>query len=209
MASRRLAVMGLSRGGELALLLGSRFRDIDRVVAYVASGVIHGEPLEPGDTRAASAWSENGAPLPYLQQDNTTDDASAVDDERAPVDGSPRYLSQLRDARAVERSTIPVERINGPVMLVSGKDDRVWPSSELSEITMRRLMQHRHRFPFVHLSYESAGHRFYPPYVPTTIVAIKHPVNGVEYALGGTPEGNAAAAEDSWPKVLAFLAGVN
>jgi dienelactone hydrolase len=31
----------------------------------------------------------------------------------------------------------------------------------------------------------------------------------VEYALGGTPEGNAAAAEDSWPKVLAFLAGVN
>src|SRR5262245_24865921 len=36
-----LAVMGWSRGGELALLLGATFPEVTAVVSYVGSGVIH------------------------------------------------------------------------------------------------------------------------------------------------------------------------
>src|SRR5262245_54524310 len=40
-APGRLAVIGRSRGGELALLLGATFADITAVVGYVPSGVVH------------------------------------------------------------------------------------------------------------------------------------------------------------------------
>jgi hypothetical protein len=39
---------------------------------------------------------------------------------------APFYLSQLRDAQAVERATIPVERTRGPILIVSGTDDQMW-----------------------------------------------------------------------------------
>jgi hypothetical protein len=32
-----------------------------------------------------------------------------------------------------------------------------------------------------------------------------HPIVGVDFAFGGTPEKNAAASLDSWPRILTFL----
>jgi IS5 family transposase len=46
---------------------------------------------------------------------------------------TPFYRSQLRDPLAVEHATIPVEKIRGPVQLVSGMDDQMWPSSDLAK----------------------------------------------------------------------------
>jgi pimeloyl-ACP methyl ester carboxylesterase len=39
---------------------------------------------------------------------------------------------------------IPVERIDGPVLLVSGTDDRLWPSSDATDAITTRLHQARH-----------------------------------------------------------------
>ena len=52
---------------------------------------------------------------------------------------------------------IPVERINGPVMLISGTDDQVWPATVLSEFAVRRLRAHSHPFAVEHLVYEGAA----------------------------------------------------
>jgi hypothetical protein len=49
-----------------------------------------------------------------------------------PVAFTPYYLGHLRDTRAVERATIPVEKTRGPILLVSGTDDQMWPSSALA-----------------------------------------------------------------------------
>ena len=51
------------------------------------------------------------------------------------------------------RATIPVERINGPVLLISGEDDQMWPSRTLAEIAMERLRAHRHPYPDEHIAY--------------------------------------------------------
>jgi hypothetical protein len=92
---------------------------------------------------------------------------------------TPLYLAWLRDATAVERSSIPVERIQGPVLMVSGKDDAIWPSFVMAEIARRRLETHRHRYPFAHLAYDGAGHSILVPYGPTTTsTSTLHPVNG-------------------------------
>jgi len=111
----------------------------------------------------------------------------------------------LRDRDAVERSSIPIERTRGPVLLISGKDDDQWPSFDLAQIAYRRLQGHRHPYPFAHLSYEGAGHGITFPYTPTTSTSYVHPVNGRTYSLGGHPAMTAGANADSWPKVLAFL----
>jgi hypothetical protein len=115
------------------------------------------------------------------------------------------YLAAMRDTASVERATIPVERIRGPVLLITGKDDRLAPRFELAEIARRRLEQHRHPWPYHHLSYENAGHTIAPPYIPATTDSFVHPVSKEVMALGGTTEGRAHANEDWWPKTLAFL----
>ena len=54
-----------------------------------------------------------------------------------PAAFAPYYLGQLRDSSAVERATIPVEKTRGPILLVSGTDDHMWPSTALADIAMR------------------------------------------------------------------------
>jgi len=115
----------------------------------------------------------------------------------------------LRDARAVERATIPVEKIRGPVQLVSGVDDQMWPSSDLADIALRRLETHRHPFPFRHIKYREAGHTILVPYWLSELrVLTLARVEGVQdYLLsqGGTAKADAEAGVDAWRDLLAFL----
>jgi pimeloyl-ACP methyl ester carboxylesterase len=196
-----VAVHGTSRGGELALLVASLYADIRAVVAVVPSGVVFGGfgPSEPGDLRPRGAWTLEGKPVPDVGQNNRYANSGVAD----PVQ---RFLNLMRDLDAVERATIPVERIKGPVLMVSGRDDQLWPSFELAEIARRRLEGHKHPWPFEHISYPDAGHGMAPPYAPTTATTIVHPVDGRTYALGGTPKGQIEANVAYWRRTLDFLA---
>jgi len=210
LADRLLAVWGPSRGGELALLLGATFPDINAVVAWVPSGVVFwplGEP-EPSDTRPHAAWTYRGQPFAYLQEDNFASDPLPVAEPGRPIAYAPFYRSCLRDATAVERATIPVERTRGPVLLVSGTDDQMWPSSDLADIALRRLQAHHHPFPYRHLRYDGAGHLISVPYAPTTVRDIGLPVEGFDgylYRQGGDTRTDAEAGIDAWRRTLEFL----
>jgi dienelactone hydrolase len=209
---RLLAVWGASRGGELALLLGATFPEINAVAAWVPSGVVFWALglAEPGDTRPPVAWTFRGKPLPYLQENNASGDPPPVPEPGRPVAYAPFYRSQLRDARAVERATIPVEKIRGPVQLVSGVDDQMWPSSDLADIALRRLETHRHLFPFRHLKYPEAGHTILVPYWPLPelrVLTLARVEGAQDYLLfqGGTAKADAEAGIDAWRDLLAFL----
>ena len=210
LGDRLLAVWGPSRGGELALLLGATFPDINAVIAWVPSGVVFwplGKP-EPGDTRPPAAWTYRGQPLPYLQEGNSSSDPPPVAERGKPVAYAPFYRGFLRDARAVERATIAVEKTRGPILLVSGSDDQMWPSSDLADIALRRLQAHRHPFPYRHLKYEGAGHLISVPYGPTTVRDIGLPVEGFAgylYHQGGSTKADAEAGIDAWRRTLEFL----
>jgi dienelactone hydrolase len=125
---------------------------------------------------------------------------------QSPIKGTPRVLNAMRDLDAMERATIPVERIKGPVLMVSGRDDQLWPSFELAEIARRRLEAHNHPWPLEHISYPDAGHSMAPPYAPTTATTTVHPVNRLTYALGGMPKGQIEANAAYWTRTLDFLA---
>lgn len=134
-----IALIGGSKGAELALLMGSYYDDINCVVSIVGSHVTF-----PGLTFGAgtSSWSYNNREVNYVP---------------APWASVPSMISgnyreafeiMLEDTAAVNNALIKVENIRGPVLCVSANKDEMWPSMEMSALVMKRLDDHR--FPFVH-----------------------------------------------------------
>lgn len=205
-ASDRFGVIGASRGGELAILAASVFQQIEAVVGYTPSGVVW-EGIGEGDT---PAWTFQGRPFPYLRY---MSDAEAerlfkeAKEKGTPYLDAPAFLYSLKmQVDRIPSATIPVEKSQAAFLLIGNPGDGVWPSDVLSRITIDRLKAHNHQRAFTLLSYDNGGHMLVPyPYYPTTLRQFYLPTVGVWEGLGGTPEGAATAAADSWPKVIEFL----
>ena len=197
----RIGLFGQSRGGELALLIASSCPDIRAVVAYATSGVAWNATETAGREPVVrpSSWTLKGEPLPFM-----TNNRDAVDWNARPVVLSPSYRSMLGNPE-IARSEIAVEGIRGPLLMVSGLDDHMWPSAELASIAAERLKRNGSQFACEHLTYPNAGHVLNVPYLPTTLRKFNHPVRNIECSLGGTPEGDAYARHDSWPKTISFF----
>ena len=188
-ADKPIAVMGQSRGSELALLAASAFGNIAAVVLFSGSAVGWSALTADGPIDAP-AWTLGGQPVPYVPR--------SVDVATGP-ELTPMFLAHLEDREAVERALIPVERIDAPVLAVSGLDDAMWPAEKLIEIGSDRMRS------LTHLRYPNAGHT--APGVSGVPVATEtmHPLTREHYLFGGTRPGCAAARADSWPKVVRFL----
>lgn len=115
---RWLAGPGVSRqvvreGGVVGTLFlppGSGVADVNAVVAYAPSGVLHGPfgPSEPGDTRPRAAWTHRGTPLPHLAQENRTSDLSAIVQRGGETIEAPLSLSRLRRSRGTAWSSTAI-----------------------------------------------------------------------------------------------------
>ena len=203
----RVAVAGNSKGGELALLLGATYPgDVGAVVGYAPSAVVwqgipfdrevyHGGPRSPWSLHGRAvpfvAWARPGA----VEMIRMTE---ALIEDR-PISTRAFYERALQNEAAVAAAGVPVERIEGPVLLISGTDDRLWPSTRLSEMAIERLEANGHPFPREHLRYEGAGHMLAPPgYEPAASWTRR-------FELGGNREADELANADSWPRVVGFL----
>ena len=179
----RLAVSGTSRGGELALQLGSIYTGIKAVVAYVPANVRF--PACCGLASLEPAWTWKGSSLAFSRFG--------------------------RGGRPVEASgsEIAVERIQGPILLISGGDDDIWNSSTMTDAIVARLTCEHFRYEVVHLNYPHAGHSAGgPEIVPSWQGWTRSPLSGLETEMGGTPAGNAESTLDAPAKVLGFLARI-
>ncbi|MEZ4740888.1 MAG: acyl-CoA thioester hydrolase/BAAT C-terminal domain-containing protein [Bdellovibrionota bacterium] len=99
----------------------------------------------------------------------------------------------------LRRAIIPVEKINGPILLITGDDDQMWPSSTFGDMISTRLSALDFNYNFQHLRYNNAGHVIMDSFLPTTVFSYG------PYIMGGSAQGNAIASRDSWPKVINFL----
>src|ERR1035438_2312791 len=87
--------MGTSRGGELALQLGSMFPRISAVVAYVPSNVRVASCCR---NNGGPAWTWTGRALPYVMPGG----------RRLPV--------------VLAQAAIEVEKTQGPILMISGQE---------------------------------------------------------------------------------------
>jgi len=102
----------------------------------------------------------------------------------------------------VAAATIPVERINGPVLLLTGELDG---GAAFHRIAADRLAAHGR--PHEHVVFPGAGHLIAaPPYAPTTLTVL--PIAGVTFDYGGDPGSTARARADAWRRTREFLAAL-
>jgi dienelactone hydrolase len=174
-----LVVDGVSRGSEAALLLGADFPQmVDAVIALVPDDVALCGIVPVAGRRspcAGPAWTLGGRAVPY------TNDF-----------GNP-YPRGHPDA------VIQVEHIHGPLLLVCGGVDLVWPSCAFASAIQQRLAGADFTFAHELFAYPDAGHGvgFSVPYDPTFVVAD-----------GGPSATDELAREDFWPRQLSFLAAL-
>lgn len=207
---KRIGMLGVSRGSELALLSASRFSAVRAVVAYAPSSMAWdsgGREKRTGER--IPAWMSEGraipsAPLPlrgFLWRS-----AFPVMAMKRPVMFRNLFLAGLRNSEAADEAAIPVERVNGPVLLVSGGDDHVWPAKQMADAIVARLKKRSFRHEVEHLHYASAGHLLRYPHLPTTARSSGHEhLRGAKLSFGGSAAADAEAQADSWRRSIAFL----
>jgi dienelactone hydrolase len=146
-----------------------------------------------------SSWTWRGEPLPFVPRDprpaaEFTDDGLRL---------TPIFVAALANQAAVDAATIPVENIRGPVLLLSGGDDQMWPSSLMAERVVARAVSAGRGDMVHHVSYPDAGHRLLG--LSPTFTAMPGFDEPPRFDFGGTPEADAAAATDAWPRIATFL----
>ena len=190
----RFGLLGGSKGSEFALIAASRYPWIDAVVAYTPSDVVWEgwglEMVEAEGTR--SSFSFGGESLAFMPYRGFVEGLLAGDaaDLRA-IHENGRADHADREAAA----RIPVEAYPGALMLIAGEQDENWNSARQA----RNIVAAREAAGLATetLIYPEAGHDLIGGDTePRTV-----------HRSGGTPEANAAARADAWPKVQAFLAG--
>lgn len=197
----RVAVTGGSKGGELALLLASRFISFQAVVAWTpAEHVWEGLSMKffEKDYTPISSWSHRGRPLPFVRFLYQPEEREM---EKAGKLGSflnahNRSLEQ-GDQAVIEQARIPVENIKAPLLLVSGTDDQTWPADRFCRNIVDRLRSAGFAHELKHISHPDGGHM---SFLPSLITAGRG--GGVR---GGSPQADAEAGFVSWQETLAFL----
>jgi dienelactone hydrolase len=175
---KKIVIWGGSKGAELALLLASRNKQIKGVIAAVPGSVV----FQGLGGNLASSWSENGKSIPFVPF-APYDYSKIVNNQYAEV-----YKLSLAQTEYVKKAEIKVEHINGPVLLLAGKSDTMWPSDQMSQMVIKRLEENKFSHWFKLYSYENAGHTL-----------------NEGYMMGGTQEGNKNARIDSEQRILDFL----
>lgn len=189
----RIALMGTSRGGELALLLGAYFpRYVSAVIGVTPSQFLWGP-----------SWSFRGQMLPHIIGPLSTGrlfrDGQTVLRQR---DGFAASLHALGAHRAYAR--IQIEGIDGPVLFVAGEDDQIWPAADFVREAMLDLKAAGRTGDEMQI-FSEAGHFISIPGYPTTQTSREHPQFGVVFDNGGRPDADAHASREFWTKAKAFL----
>ncbi|MGN7479535.1 acyl-CoA thioesterase/bile acid-CoA:amino acid N-acyltransferase family protein [Solibacillus silvestris] len=198
----KLGVFGTSKGGELALLSASMFPSIKAVVGYVPSGVVY--PGISQSSTAVSSWQFKGKSIPFAFGKIPKEVNLEINQARQmgePISWRKTYQWWAEGEKQAE---IPVEGIQGPVLLISGGDDQLWPADLLSEKVMARLKEHDHPYPYEHINFPKAGHSFAIPGFPTS-QSVSSPFGNGKLLLGGTPKDNSQAQFEAWENVKVFF----
>ncbi|MNK07783.1 hypothetical protein D3C87_257020 [compost metagenome] len=192
----QIYIYGVSRGSELALLGAAHYPEIKGVIAVAPSAVVwDGLFRDKSKYKPLSSWTWQAQALDFV--------APIWADEFS----KPRpwtYVDAFRKTLAVipaeSAAWLPVEKIQGKILLISGTEDKLWPSAQMSEQLVERAKKDNPTKDIVHLKYEGAGHLIGIPYLPS-------PLKNDTFWYGGNQDATARASQDSWLKIIKFIKG--
>lgn len=207
-AAGSIGLLGGSRGGEAALLVGSRDRRVGSVVSVAGSGVVtQGIDYRAGRLDAilrtsGPAWTADGEPLPFLPYEVTAELVETVE-RGEPVALRDGFAALPTDADALDRVSMPVERVRGGVLLVAGGDDQMWDSAAYHRVAADRLRRADHPYPWADVMIDHVGHMITGP--PGGASTSLGPGPGVTFRYGGDPIITARVRGETWERTTGFL----
>lgn len=141
----KIAIVGGSRGADLALLLGSYYPAITCVVGLSTSSVAF-----PGHTQTfdSSCWTFAGKQLPFVPVNEAAVPFLMKGDLRG------AFTTMLQDTVAAQKAAIKVEKINGPILLLSATKDEIIPAVTMGEQMVARLKANHFKHPYQYLVFE-------------------------------------------------------
>jgi uncharacterized protein len=193
-----LTVFGKSKGAELALLSGSYIKDIHGVIGWIPSPIAFEGINIKGRSGGFGSWSYKNKPVPFLNFEvnsftfGTKIFFNILRKKSIPIQTEELYTRAIQNTQKREKAFFPIEKTNGPILLISSSFDNIWPSKKLSEMAVERLKASKFPHKYKHLNYK-AGHFIFIPYEPIT-------------RGDASPEEVAYADKDSWSNILLFLA---
>ena len=199
LTNTRSALLGISRGAELALLASSLYPDLVRRTAAVVPSLYLWPALA---TPTAAAWTMAGQPLPFIPDEPESAAAEVAQVNHSTDPAAPYMEAALATATGVQREAarIRLEDITAPVLLVSGAADALWPSAAQCLTVVEELADDHYQ----HLSYAGAGHRLsaFPTTPMSTSVTT---ADGFRLEFGGSAQATAAASADLWARLPTWL----
>lgn len=153
----KIGIDAMSKGSELALVCASMFADISCVIARVPSHFVSeglsgaGKNKTPSHT---SCWSYKGEELPYAPYRIRTFDIPGLFMKY----GELHIISYNADKDILPESIIPVENIKAPVLLLSSRNDTVWPSYDSAVYIENRLNESGFAYVHKHIDFEHMSH---------------------------------------------------
>lgn len=180
-----IALLGSSRGGELVLLLAATFpQEMNAIVACVPSSLVYSgfpQVKEP-------AWTYKNLPIAFMPSPSSDDISNAGKEGKIvlrkgtfedPYEITPHFLYGMNKFHeTIEAATICVENIRCPILILSGEDDKLWPSTLYSNLIMERLDREKSTIKRKHTHFSHAGHAIlfpYPSYMPAIVDPIYLP----------------------------------
>lgn len=200
----KIVIMGASRNAELALVIAATFPEIiNGVVAYAPSSVSWSNTVLPYNSdEMKPSWRYKGKDIPYIPMHKIT----GKDFDSGEIISY--WKNGLAKIEIAKKAAIQVENINGPILLFSGKDDQVWPSSLMANQIEDRINRTNFKHKFQNIKYDNAGHLISthpernPPSRKGSMLINDQEYN---YQFGGTDDGELIAKQDAQVKLMQYL----
>lgn len=208
----RIAAMAISRGAEGLLAAAVRAAPAPYArLALISPSSVTWQAVGPdGSIPDTPSWTYEGEPVPWLPMPTGAimpqliRNAWQIGRDTAAHRPTLLRLRPSYEAGLQARSTqtvdaaIAAERAAGPLLVITGGDDQLWPSQAMAN----ELLARRSAAGDDHLHLPEAGHLIRLGQLPTDAQW----TGGI--ALGGTRTGQAQAQSEATAKVLDFLAGM-
>ncbi|URZ04670.1 acyl-CoA thioesterase/bile acid-CoA:amino acid N-acyltransferase family protein [Clostridium felsineum] len=205
--SKEIFLHGTSKGGELALLLASRYKEIKKVVAVephaycfqALDGMMSGNNV--------SSWSYKDQSIPYIEVDNNIffEEQKKAVKKGISFGFASTYKKSIEKALNKEDARIKIENSNADILMITGKEDNIWNSYEGCTEIVKNLKKNNYKHKIELLAFDKMGHPMPVPYIIPISETLSMSMMGGVFTSGGTIEGNAEGQYKSWRRTIEFL----
>jgi len=130
-----VGIVGISKGGELTLLLASLTNVGDVHVAITPSDVVW--QASNTSLRRKSSWTHSGKPLPFVKYPRFS--RATLKALRDVSQAGDLHSLAMQKTKDLEPMRIPIEKAQTPILLQAGTEDELWPTEMMSKRLITRL----------------------------------------------------------------------